>query len=47
MIGLTHQVRNVGAIHELPLPLDAPLRGFPPNQPNLLNAIQSWINEIE
>ncbi|WP_442944148.1 NACHT C-terminal alpha/beta 1 domain-containing protein [Nostoc sp.] len=28
-------------------PLDAPLRGFPPNQPNLLNAIQSWINEIE
>ncbi len=28
-------------------PLEAPLRGFPPNQPNLLNAIQSWINEIE
>jgi K+-transporting ATPase c subunit len=28
-------------------PLDAPLRGFPPNQPNLLNAIQTWINEIE
>ena len=28
-------------------PLDAPLRGFLPNQPNLLNAIQSWINEIE
>ncbi|MHC5728151.1 MAG: NACHT C-terminal alpha/beta 1 domain-containing protein, partial [Nostoc sp.] len=28
-------------------PLDAPLRGFPANQPNLLNAIQSWINEIE
>lgn len=27
--------------------LDAPLRSFPPNQPNLLNAIQSWINEIE
>ncbi len=27
--------------------LDAPLRGFPPNQPNLLNAIQTWINEIE
>ncbi|MDB9324010.1 hypothetical protein PN483_18940 [Nodularia spumigena CS-591/04] len=28
-------------------PLDAPLRGFPPNQSNLLSAIQSWINEIE
>ncbi|OKH41991.1 hypothetical protein NIES2101_33450 [Calothrix sp. HK-06] len=28
-------------------PLEAPLRRFPPNQPNLLNAIQSWINEIE
>ena len=26
-------------------PLDAPLKGFP-NQPNLLNAIQHWINEI-
>ncbi|WP_292760100.1 NACHT domain-containing protein [Nostoc sp. NOS(2021)] len=26
-------------------PLDPPLKGFPPNQPNLLNAIQSWINE--
>ncbi|MEH1905970.1 MAG: HEAT repeat domain-containing protein [Nostoc sp.] len=28
-------------------PLDAPLRGFPPKQANLLNAIQTWINEIE
>ncbi|MFN6564019.1 MAG: hypothetical protein RMY28_030090 [Nostoc sp. ChiSLP01] len=27
-------------------PLDAPLRGFPPNQANLLNAVQTWINEI-
>ncbi|MEH2275927.1 MAG: NACHT domain-containing protein [Nostoc sp.] len=27
-------------------PLDAPLRGFPANQANLLNAIQAWINEI-
>jgi DNA replication protein DnaC len=26
-------------------PLDAPLKGFP-NQPNLLNIIQHWINEI-
>ncbi|MEA5527461.1 NACHT C-terminal alpha/beta 1 domain-containing protein [Nodularia spumigena] len=28
-------------------PLDAPLRGFPPNQSNLLSAIQNWIHEIE
>ncbi|MEH2043309.1 NACHT C-terminal alpha/beta 1 domain-containing protein [Nostoc sp.] len=28
-------------------PLNAPLRGFPRNQANLLNAIQTWINEIE
>ncbi len=28
-------------------PLESPLQGFLPNQPNLLNAIQSWINEIE
>ncbi|MEA5580383.1 NACHT domain-containing protein [Nodularia harveyana UHCC-0300] len=28
-------------------PLDAPLKGFPQNQSNLLSAIQNWINEIE
>lgn len=28
-------------------PIEAPLRGFPPNQQNLLNVIQSWIEEIE
>ena len=27
-------------------PLEQPLKGFLPNQPNLLSAIQSWINEI-
>ena len=27
-------------------PLEPPLKGFPPNQPNLLSAIQSWIDEI-
>ncbi|PAX53420.1 NACHT domain-containing protein [Brunnivagina elsteri] len=27
--------------------IEAPLRGFPANQPNLLSAIQSWIDEIE
>ena len=28
-------------------PIEPPLRGFLPNQPNLLSAIQSWINEID
>jgi len=28
-------------------PLEPPLKGFPPNQPNLLSAIQSWIDEID
>jgi len=28
-------------------PLEPPLRGFIPNQPNLFSAIQSWIDEIE
>lgn len=27
-------------------PLEQPLKGFLPNQPNLLSAIQSWMNEI-
>ncbi|MGM0455220.1 MAG: hypothetical protein ACQERW_03515 [Cyanobacteriota bacterium] len=27
-------------------PLDPPLQGFPPQQANLTNAIQSWINRI-
>lgn len=28
-------------------PLEPPLRGFLPNQPNLPSAIQSWIEEID
>ena len=28
-------------------PLEAPLKGFPPDQSNLISAIQSWINEID
>ncbi|BAY23650.1 hypothetical protein NIES2100_34420 [Calothrix sp. NIES-2100] len=28
-------------------PLEIPLKGFTPHQPNLLSAIQTWINEIE
>jgi len=27
-------------------PLEAPLKGFPPDQPNLLSAIQTWLEEI-
>lgn len=27
-------------------PLDSPLRGFPPQQPHLLSALQTWINEL-
>ncbi|MGB3508632.1 MAG: NACHT domain-containing protein [Microcoleaceae cyanobacterium] len=28
------------------LPLDPPLRGFPPNQPNLKSALETWLKEI-
>ena len=27
-------------------PLEQPLKGFLPNQPNLPSAVQSWIDEI-
>ncbi|WP_422894317.1 hypothetical protein [Phormidium pseudopriestleyi] len=27
-------------------PLEAPLKGFPPNQPNLISAIETWLEEI-
>jgi HEAT repeat protein len=27
-------------------PLEAPLKGFPPNQPNLISAIEAWLEEI-
>ncbi|WP_430541022.1 hypothetical protein [Roseofilum acuticapitatum] len=26
--------------------LEAPLKGFPPNQPNLISAIEAWLKEI-
>ncbi|WP_396442702.1 MULTISPECIES: hypothetical protein [unclassified Limnospira] len=26
-------------------PLEAPLKGFPPNQPNLISAIETWLGE--
>jgi hypothetical protein len=28
-------------------PIEPPLKGFLPNQPNLFSAIQSWIDEID
>ncbi|MBP0030401.1 hypothetical protein [Roseofilum sp. Guam] len=27
-------------------PLEAPLKGFPPNQENLISAIETWLEEI-
>ncbi|MBO0349004.1 histidine kinase, partial [Phormidium pseudopriestleyi FRX01] len=27
-------------------PLEAPLKGFPPHQPNLISAIETWLEEI-
>ncbi|WP_432430816.1 hypothetical protein, partial [Limnospira maxima] len=27
-------------------PPRAPLKGFPPNQPNLISAIETWLGEI-
>ena len=27
-------------------PLEAPLKGFSPNQPNLISAIETWLGEI-
>ncbi|WP_411908719.1 hypothetical protein [Nostoc sp. MS1] len=50
LINICHILANAREIHVAFItdqPLEAPLRGFQPNQPNLLNAIQTWINEIE
>ncbi|MCT7949772.1 hypothetical protein NG798_08225 [Ancylothrix sp. C2] len=27
-------------------PLEVPLKGFPPYQPNLISAIETWLKEI-
>ncbi|MCT7951611.1 hypothetical protein NG798_17540 [Ancylothrix sp. C2] len=27
-------------------PLEAPLKNFPPNQPNLISVIETWLKEI-
>lgn len=48
LVAFCHKITDVVSIAWITdQPLEAPLRGFPPNQPNLLNAIQNWINEIE
>jgi hypothetical protein len=49
LINLCRKLANAGEIHIALItkqPLDAPLKGFLPNQPNLLSAIQTWICEI-
>jgi GTPase SAR1 family protein len=48
LINVCRMLANAREIHIAFIteqPLDAPLKGFP-NQPNLLNIIQHWINEI-
>jgi len=46
LLTFCHKLTNILSIawltHE---PLEAPLKGFPPNQPNLLSAIQTWLEE--
>lgn len=47
MIKFCHKLTDVLSIAFITeQPLDAPLKGFPPNQPNLLGAVQTWISEI-
>jgi hypothetical protein len=47
LITLCHKITNIITIAFLTdQPLEAPLKGFPPNQPNLLSAIQNWLEEI-
>jgi HEAT repeat protein/energy-coupling factor transporter ATP-binding protein EcfA2 len=42
-----HKLTNTIAIAFLTEePLEAPLKGFPPNQPNLLSAIETWLEEV-
>ncbi|WP_084668964.1 HEAT repeat domain-containing protein [Spirulina major] len=47
LITLCQQLTDTVAIALLThQPLEAPLKGFPPNQPNLLSAIETWLEEI-
>ncbi|WP_425443123.1 hypothetical protein [Spirulina major] len=47
LITLCEQLTDTLAIALLThQPLEAPLKGFPPDQPNLLSAIQTWLAEL-
>ena len=47
LIAFCHKLTNIVAIAWLTdEPLEAPLKGFPANQPNLISAIESWLKEI-
>ncbi len=46
LITFCHKLTNIASIAWLTnTPLEAPLKGFPPDQPNLLSAIQTWLEE--
>jgi DNA replication protein DnaC len=50
LINICRKLANAGEINIALItkqPLDAPLKGFPPNQLTLLSAIQTWISEID
>ncbi|MCT7969330.1 HEAT repeat domain-containing protein [Laspinema sp. D1] len=47
LIAFCRKLTNIVAIAWLTdEPLEAPLKGFPPNQPHLISAIQTWLEEI-
>ncbi len=47
LIAFCHKVTDTVAVAFLTdAPLEAPLKGFPPNQANLLSAIETWLEEI-
>jgi hypothetical protein len=48
LIKFCHKLTNAVSIACLTdAPLEPPLRGFPPNQPNLKSALETWLNELE
>jgi len=47
LIAFCRKLTNIVAVAFLTDdPLEAPLKGFPPNQPNLISAIETWLEEI-
>ena len=47
LIAFCRKLTNIVAIAWLTdEPLEAPLKGFPPNQPNPISAIETWLEEI-